>query len=371
MKHSAIAILLTAAGALYVGGCGGSAGIGGFPEVPERYVTALEPEANIDSVAVAPSVAGGPSLLFATAKATDVVKVFDASSGAELGELGGSGASPEDFQRPNGVAVANDLLIVVERDNRRISIRSIPDYRLLGTFGDDVLRKPYGLWVQELAKDRYRLFVTDAYEMPDESVPPNEELDERVRQWQFNVVRNSNGDLMGIESHFEKSFGDTGDAGALRVVESIFGDPAHDRLLIAEEDEDPVTGLVIKVYDLEGRYKGEQLGKGVFKAQAEGIALYACEDGSGYWLSTDQAKGRTVYHLFDRKTLEHVGAFSGELTANTDGVWLATDSIPGFASGAFFAVHDDQAVSAFDWMDIVAALKLDTCESERSTGNQE
>jgi len=218
MKHAAIAILLTASGALYIGGCGGSAGVGGIPVVPERYVTALEPKANIDSVAVAPSASGEPSLLFATAKATDVIKVFDASSGAELRELGGSGASPEDYQRPNGVAVANDLLIVVERDNRRISIRSIPDYRLLGTFGDDVLRNPYGLWVQELEEDRYRLFVTDAYELPDESVPPNEELDERIRQWQFAVLRDSEGRSIAIDSQFEKSFGDTTDAGALRVL---------------------------------------------------------------------------------------------------------------------------------------------------------
>jgi 3-phytase len=38
--------------------------------------------------------------------------------------------------------------------------------------------------------------------------------------------------------------------------------------------------------------------------------------------------------------------------------------MPGFKGGAFFAVHDDQAVSAFGWMDIVAALELDTCSSE-------
>lgn len=99
----------------------------------------------------------------------------------------------------------------------------------------------------------------------------------------------------------------------------------------------------------------------MFRAQAEGIALYACEDGSGYWLSTDQADDRTVYHVFDRASLQHAGAFMGSITANTDGVWLAVDGVPGFESGAFFAVHDDQAASAFDWLEIVDALDLDTC----------
>ena len=326
--------------------------------IQERYITRLEPEANIDSVAVAP---GHPALLFATAKATDVVKVFDASTGNELAELGGAGASPEHYLRPNGVAVADDLLVVVERDNRRVNVRSIPDYRALATFGEKELRSPYGVWVQALGTGDYRVFVTDAYEMPDESVPPNEELDERVKSYRLEVARNAGGEATAAKAHFERAFGETESPGALRVVESIFGDPAHDRLLIAEEDESPVTGLVIKVYDLEGRFTGEQIGKGIFGAQAEGIALYACDDGSGYWLSTDQADERTVYHVFHRQSLQHAGAFMGATTANTDGVWLATDGVPGFAGGAFFAVHDDQAVSAFDWLEIVAALDLTPC----------
>jgi 3-phytase len=342
-------------------GNSGIADAGAVITVKERYITALEPEANIDSVAVAAGRSGRQALLFATAKATDVVKVFDASTGEELEELGGSGNSPDRYLRPNGVAVADDLLIVVERDNRRISVRAIPDYEVLATFGKDVLRNPYGLWVQSLGDNQFRVYITDAYEMPDESVPPNEELDERVKIWRFSVERNDDGKPVTVESRFERAFGETTSPGALRVVESIFGDPAHDRLLIAEEDENPVTGLVIKVYDLKGRFTGEQVGKGVFEAQAEGIALYACNDGSGYWLSTDQADDRTVYHIFDRQTLQHAGAFMGETTANTDGVWLEADGVPGFEHGAFFAVHDDQAVSAFDWAQIVAALELDAC----------
>jgi 3-phytase len=326
--------------------------------IDERYLTALEPAANIDSVAVAP---GQPALLFATAKATDVVKVFDASSGVELKQLGGSGKLPDQYLRPNGIAVVDDLLVIVERDNRRVNIRSIPDYRVLGTFGENELRNPYGLWVQSLGGGEYRAYVTDNYEMPDEGIPPDEALDERVKTYRFSVERNAAGEASALNGKFEKAFGESSSPGALRVVESIFGDPAHDRLLIAEEDEDPVTGLAIKVYSLDGTFTGEQIGKGVFRAQAEGIALYACEGGSGYWLSTDQANDRTVYHVFDRQTLQHAGAFMGRTTANTDGVWMATEGVPGFDKGAFFAVHDDQAVSAFDWLDIVAALDLQGC----------
>jgi 3-phytase len=343
---------------------GVSAAAAGTPvTVGERYVTAAEPDANIDSVAVVPARDGEPARLFATAKETNVIKVFDAANGSLLREIGGTGSAPDEYRRPNGVAVIDDLLVVVERDNRRVNIRSIPGDRVLAVFGEDQLRYPYGLWLQPLTEDRYRLFVTDAFEMPDESVPPNEQLDERVKTWHLVIERDGDGQPVTIHSEFEGSFGATTSPGALRVVESIFGDPAHGRLLIAEEDESPVTGLVIKVYNLDGQFTGRQVGKGVFTAQAEGIALYACADGSGYWLSTDQASDRTVYHLFDRETLRHAGAFTGRTTANTDGVWLAQDGVPGFAAGAFFAVHDDQAVSAFDWAEVMQALGLETCEA--------
>ena len=329
--------------------------------VAERYVTAAEPSANIDSVAVAPAADGRAALLFATAKETDVLKVFDAATGAELREIGGTGGRPEDYRRPNGIAVIDDLLVVVERDNRRVNVRSLPDERVLAVFGDERLKKPYGVWIESVSADHYRLFVTDAYEMPDESVPPNEQLNERVKVYRLAVSRDGDGGIVDVRSDFEKAFGETTDPGALRVVESLFGDARHGRLLIAEEDESPVTGLVIKVYDLDGRFTGRLVGKGIFEAQAEGIALYACEDGSGYWVSTDQAADRTVYHLFDRESLRHAGAFVGDKTANTDGIWLARAGVPGFASGAFFAVHDDQAVSAFDWAEVMSALGLETC----------
>ncbi|MGH8165724.1 MAG: phytase [Woeseiaceae bacterium] len=356
-------LLVAVCGCTLQSGQTGNTALDAVVTIEERYITAFEPQANIDSVAVAAARPGRPALLFATAKETDVIKVFDASTGQELEELGGSGTSPDRYRRPNGVAVVDDLLIVVERDNRRLNIRSLPDYDVLATFGADVLENPYGLWVQPLGDGEYRAYVTDAYEMPDESIPPNEQLDERVKSFKLSVRRHDDGRPSSVEGRFERAFGETTSPGALRVVESIFGDPTHDRLLIAEEDEDPVTGLVIKAYDLDGRFTGAQVGQGVFEAQAEGIALYACGDGAGYWLSTDQAADRTVYHIFDRRSLEHVGAFMGETTANTDGVWLATSGVPGFARGAFFAVHDDQAVSAFDWAEIVALLDLESCST--------
>jgi 3-phytase len=139
----------------------------------------------------------------------------------------------------------------------------------------------------------------------------------------------------------------------------LWGDPEHNRLMIAEED--PAGGRVIKVYSFAGQFSGEIVGAGVFEVQPEGIALYRCGDGDGYWITTDQSDGRNVFHVFDRRSLAHAGAFQGVTTRNTDGIWLVPEPFPGFPAGAFFAVHDDQAVAAFDWRDVASVLGLDGC----------
>ena len=73
---------------------------------------------------------------------------------------------------------------------------------------------------------------------------------------------------------------------------------------------------------------------------------------------TDQFKDRSLFHVFDRQTLTHLGAFAGNTVANTDGVWLEQRGSARFPAGVFYAVHDDQAIGAFDWNDIARGLSL-------------
>lgn len=69
-------------------------------------------------------------------------------------------------------------------------------------------------------------------------------------------------------------------------------------------------------------------------------------------------------HFFDRSSLDYIGTFTGESTADTDGIAWTSLPFPGFPSGALFAVHDDSAVSAFDWSIISSALNLDCLSLE-------
>jgi 3-phytase len=330
----------------------------GIPVVAEAIRTRMTPEDNIDSPA-AWQAPDGAIWVIATAKATDRLVVYDGRTGETLRTVGSAGTGEGQFDRPNGVAVADDLLFVVERDNHRVQVLRLPGFEPVLVFAAEDLVKPYGLWVNRLGNG-YEVYVTDAYmagedEQGEDILPPLAELDRRVKRYALTP------DGGGYRSTLVSAFGDAGEQGALRVVESIWGDPGNDRLLIAEEDETYANEL--KVYDLSGNFAGRTIGRDVFRAQSEGIMLKACKDGGGWWITTEQGKGRTVFHLFDRNTLGHAGAVTGQTVANTDGIWLHDVPSDRFPQGVLYAVHDDQGVVAFDWRDIASALSLSVCES--------
>jgi 3-phytase len=315
----------------------------------EAWHTTRDTLDNIDS----PAVWHGPDgqhWLLSTAKTTDVLVVNDAATGKELRRVGGAGTAPGKLERPNGIAIVDDLAFVVERDNHRVQVFRLPSFEPLGTFGDSLLRKPYGIAVHPAGEPgSYVAYVTDNYEIVEDSVPPDSLLGERVRQYRVAAGADA------VTAELRGTFGDTAGPGVLKVVESIAADVPNNRLLIAEELE---TGSHIKVYTLDGKFSGQLIDAGLFPNQAEGIILYACGDTAGYWITTDQGMEANTFHVFDRQTLAHVGSFRGNQTLNTDGIALTQHGFAEFPSGAFYAVHNDGNVAAFSWAAIADALKL-------------
>ena len=324
----------------------------GSATVAERFVTIELPDDELDSLATWPTEDGGVWLI-ASAKKVHQLVVFDADSGELLRRVGGRGEGPGEFLRPNGVFVHGDLLFVSERDNRRVQVFELPDFRPMGSFGQGLLRSPYGVWGYEAEPGELQVYVTDSFMLGPafDVVPPLPELDRRVRR--FAVRLDSDGVLRPQPAG---TFGDTSEPGALRIVESLAGDPAHDRLLVADEHPDTPA---LREYTLDGRYTSGGIAPGVFTAEPEGLALWACTPDAGYWIVADQLLPRTVFRVFDRATLAPRGTFSGLGTAWTDGVALHASGTARFPAGVLFAVHHDRAVAAFDLRDIAQALDLD------------
>lgn len=313
---------------------------GAPPVVAERFASAATPADNIDSIAF---WSPGPWLL-ATGKESHALLVYDAATGALLRRVGGAGTEPGRFLRPNGIAVAGDLLLVVERDNHRVQALALPSFEPLGIVGADVLRSPYGIAVADASDGALDVFVTDSWLGPDGGLPPAAELGDRVKRFRLTV------DEVGVRGTLEDAFGDTGGDGVLGIVESIAVDQAAGTVLVADEGE-----RVIKVYRSDGTFTGTVVGRGLFQGDPEGIALYACGD-DGVWVAADQLEERTVFHLFDRRSMRLLGSFRGAATANTDGLAVTAAAVAAMPAGAVFAVHDDAGVTALAWDDVRAAV---------------
>lgn len=320
--------------------------------VAETYVSAeSQARDELDSLATWRHP-DGTVWLIATAKSSHRLVVFDADTGARLREIGEKGSERGQFKRPNGIAILGDRAFVVERDNHRVQVFALPDFRPLGSFGEAELRSPYGLWLNPTGNDAIDVYVTDSFMLGErfDVVPPLEDLDQRVRRYRLRFDAEG-----GFATEPEGSFGDTSETNALRIVESIAGDPAHDRLLIADEYRPQST---LREYTLAGLATGRQIPGDTFSFEAEGVSLWACKQDKGYWISVDQLSPLTIFHVFDRKTLTRIGSVTGKTVAATDGITLRTAASKQFPKGALFAVHQDKSVAAFDLRDIAAALKL-------------
>jgi 3-phytase len=276
--------------------------------------------------------------------------VYDAATGETLGAFGGPGSAPGRFRRPNGIVVLGELVFVVERDNRRVQVLRLPDGRPLGSFGEETLRRPYGIAHVQRAPGEWDIYVADAYTRWFGILPPEQDLGERVARFRVRVQGDS------VRAELQQSFGATSGSGVLRQVESMQADPQHDRLLIADE-----AAVDVKVYTLGGEYTGRTLGADYLFYEPEGIALYSCGETEGYWIVTDQSLEVSYFHILDRESLEHLGVFRGEVTANTDGVALTQRRVGRWEDGVFYPVHDDRGVAAFAWEDVATALSLEKC----------
>lgn len=317
--------------------------------INETYQTERDTLNNVDSPAS--WITENEQWLIATAKSSDLLLVHNANSGELIKKFGYDGTEKGELDRPNGISVIDSLLFIVERNNQRVQVFQLPGFEHLAFVGNDTLIKPYGIYVTKVSDKSYELFVTDNYESADEQVPPPSELNNRVHKYSLKFDSTWNSELI-------KTFGDTSGEGILNVVESVFGDPENKLLLLSEEDTEKSS---VKVYNFEGEFLNTVFGNKYFKGQVEGISLYDCENGKGFWIITDQSYDENVFHFFERKTFSHMKSFVGPKTLNTDGIWLEKSPTKEFPEGIFFAVHDDGNVSAFDFGEIKLRLNLN-CE---------
>lgn len=297
------------------------------------FATEIWPDANVDSLDLWRRPGGG-SLLFITAKEGDVLKVIDGETGQFVRDVGQEGEFAGEFDRPNGVAVVDNYVFVVERDNKRAQVLSLPGLEPVAMFGEADLIKPYNLALYRSPRG-YEVYITDDYYVNVADPLYLEKLAKRVKHYR---ISSGNVELINI-------FGGTETESALTVVETIAADPKYDRLLISDEDNEHV-----KVYTLDGKFTGQIIGAEIIQNDPEGIVILEDENApeDGYIIISDQGDDLTMMRVFRRQS----GLFIGTLVdqgnlANSDGIALESGTFGPFSHAALYAVHDDVQVLAY------------------------
>jgi 3-phytase len=320
-------------------------------KVPEVFRTVpLTEGKDVDSLAFWAGPEGPPWLL-ATQKDLSHILVLDATTGELLERVGAMGDELGKFNRPNGIAVIDDLVLVVDRDADRVQVLRLPDFEPLGSFGEDLLQFPYGVAVDRPG-EWYEVFVTDSFDSPPDTPPAPESMANRLRHYRFRPTE------AGLDVEFVRSFGEPTGGGALYRVESMAIDRPLGRLYVADE-----LRFNLKVYSLEGEFRGLTLGDGWHYYEPEGIVLLSCgpeEAGEGYVIAADQTLP-SRFLVWDRRSLTRRGAFTGEPQIEvTDGIAFVPTNDESGAAGLFYATHHDVQIAAYRWADIAEAMGLMT-----------
>jgi 3-phytase len=282
-------------------------------EVPKPVAVTI-PGKNVDSPAIWVAPRPQDSLVLLTEKGGGQVMVFKADAKATFVRRFGK------MKRPNGVAVLQgvpigsinkDLAFITDRDGNIINVYSIPDFELVGSFGQDI-KQPMGISLFHRKSDG-AIFAYIVKKMGRE--------DEKVISYR---ITEKDGRITGTR---EISFGKE----LLTNQETVVVDPDREQIYVADENRHEV-----KVYDLTGKLV-TAFGKGFFSAQVEGIALLGCGKG-GFIVVTDQM-GETEFEVFDRATFQHLGTIKTALKV-TDGIALMERPLPDFPNGLFVA-HSD------------------------------
>ena len=261
--------------------------------------------------------------------------------------------------RPNNVDVAydvwiagerRDVVVVAERFAHRLRVYSLPDMRPVDGGGIEVFvgeraRDVMGISLYTRPSDQALFAIVSR---SDRFAPRDGYLH------QYRLVDDGTGVLRGVKARAFGQWSGRKDFEALSVdavgghvfasdetfgVRKYFADPS-----VEDADEE------IASFGTQG-----------FARDHEGSAVMVHPDGRRWlWVSDQQAGALRVFDLGGSVTDPATPQFIGRVAiaaAETDGIDLSTQPLPGFPGGVLVAMSDDRTFHYYDLMELVAALR--------------
>lgn len=244
---------------------------------------------------------------------------------------------------PNGLDVDQDkkLLLVGDAEKKVVEIRSLPDFSVLSTVGQDVL---------ESGETNL-----DTLTFPDGS--KHMYVSENRKISVFNLKTGA----------FIFSFSPN-----VKSIEEVLADSYHQIIYVPEEKgfkSETHPGGAIMAYHPDGKEylkNGSNVfGQGLFTGDEEGIALYTCrgsdgkDDGRGFILVANQASAvLNSLELFDRVTWEHLGSLILEGVSGTDGIAVTERPLPNYPQGILAVSNADKNVALISWEKIASITNM-------------
>ncbi len=317
------------------------------PTISATFQTLKKENAKLDS----PAVWHGPdgeNWLLVTANNSNRIYIYDANSGTELDIAAAANINIDIINQPNGISIVDNYLFITGRGDKKVHVSKLPEFRYIGSFGENILSEPFGISVSsDKINNQFFIFITDVKVKPVKS-----DYKSQVHKFSAKI------DNDRIFTDLIRTFNSSVENGKLLDVESIIFDSGLNRIYIADESTKKRN---VKVYQSNGDFLGKTIGDGIIKYEPEGIAIYTCGNYEGYLLVVDQHDEDNAVHVFNRKTLDWIDSFSIEKTKNTDGIYITQKQLPNFPMGALYIVNNDSNVTAVSWEELVGELNINSC----------
>jgi len=259
------------------------------------------------------------------------------------------------LKRPNNVDIAYgislggksiDVAVTTERETNKLRFFSVPELAPLDGDGIEVFtgeaeRAPMGVAFYRRPADSAFFVIVGRKTGPVEGY-----------LWQYKLVDDNGKIALQLARKFGRFSGK-------KEIEAIAVDQSLGYVYYSDEQ------VGVRKYHADPDKGNEELalfGEGEYKADNEGISIYALNDSTGYILVSNQSN--SSFNAYPREGAEgnpHLHQRITEIPVSTlesDGSDVSSVSLPGFEGGIFVAMSADKTFQYYRWVDIANKGKL-------------